>query len=315
MNKQEAQKLERSILSKVSKGRMILGLSGGPDSVFLLHLLKKHDIVAAHLNHKIRSEANKDQDFVEKLCNTLNIPLETIEVDIEEKSQELGRGIEEVGRLYRYEFFRNLAEKHQAKTIITGHHADDNLETILMNFTRGGSLRALAGMSIEDKIDNTHLLRPLIHTPKSKILDYLKLHKIPYLIDASNKDIKYTRNNLRHEVIPRLNEINPNLVSTIARNHQNLAEINDFLDESALAWIKKYSSNNIPVQEFNQLHPALQKAILINLHQLHIGNILNLESIHVQEALQLIHNNIGNKKKKMGKIHLQLKKGRIILKK
>lgn len=315
MNEQQAHKLEQKILAKVPNRKMVLGLSGGPDSVFLLHILRDKKIIAAHLNHQIRQDSDSDQEFVEKLCNKLQIPLETLKVNIMEKSHEIRRGWEETGRIYRYEFFKKIAKKHRATTIVTAHHADDNLETILMNFTRGGGLKALTGMQTEDKIDNKKLLRPLLSVSKEQILEYLDYYGIKYRQDMSNFDTKYTRNNLRHEVIPKLTEINPNIASTVARNHQNLAEINDFLEESALNWIRKHSLTDLPANEFTDLHPALQKSILITLHKLHIGNTQNLESIHVHEAIELIHNNVGNKKKKMGKIEIQLKKGRIVLKK
>ena len=313
MNKQEAKKLKQRILKKIPREKFILGLSGGPDSVFLLHILKDQNIVAAHLNHKIRKEADQDQEFVEKLCNTLDIPLETIKIDIKAESKKSKRGLEETGRIERYKFFKKLAQKHQAKTVITGHHADDNLETILMNFTRGGGLKALAGMKIEDKMNNITLLRPLLHTSKSDILAYLKLNKIPYQNDYTNLDTKYTRNNLRKEIIPKLCKINPNLPSTIARNHQNLAEIDDFLEKESQKWIAKNcldkNFTKFPRGQIIKKHPALQKAILITLYKIHTGHATNLESIHIKETLALIHNNIGNKKKKMGKIEISLKKG------
>lgn len=313
MNKQEAKKLETKVLKNIPKGKLILGLSGGPDSVFLLHILRNHDLIAAHLNHKIRKAADADEKFVKSLCENLEIPLETSQVDIKAKSKSSKRGLEECGRIERYKFFNKLAKKHKTKTIITAHHADDNLETILMNLVRGGSLKALAGMCLEEKFKEHILQRPLLYTSKKEILAYLKLHKIPYCKDLSNLDTTFTRNNLRHKIIPQLSKINPNLPSTIAKNHENLAEISDYLEKESEKWLKKFPKNTFPAKEFTKLHPALQKSILITLHKIHIGNTTNLESIHIKDAITLIHNNIGNKKKRMGKLSLYIQNAWISL--
>ena len=313
MNKQEAKKLEEKVLANVAKSaKYILALSGGADSVFLLHILQNHKLIAAHLNHKIRQESDKDQEFVEKLCQKLEVPLETHSVDIKKIKNK--RGLEENGRIERYKFFNKLAKKHQAKYILTAHHADDNLETILMNFTRGGGLSALSGMEIQSE----NLLRPLLHISKNEILAYLKFHKIKFREDKTNKDTKFTRNFLRHEVIPRLKKINPNIESTIAKNSNNIKEIEDFINKKSLSWIKANASKNhssLPLKKFQKLHPALQKNILRNLHKIISTSNKNLESTHIDEAITLAKRNIGNKKKKMGKINLYINSGRLYLEK
>lgn len=308
MNLQEAKKLENKVLKKLQiflkkTDTVILGLSGGPDSIFLLEILKKLPvkIVAAHLNHNLRKESDKDQEFVKKLHS----PTVTKTRKIAEISRKNKTGIEETGRKIRYDFFQNLAEKYQAKYILTAHHADDNLETIIHNFTRGSTLKGLTGI----REISGQLLRPLLEITKEEILSYLKSKKIRYLKDKSNNSTIYKRNEIRKNIIPKLKNLNPNLAKLTAKNTKNLREIDDFIEKTAQNWVK--TNPRLNAKTFRTLHIALQKQIIRELYKNRIGNTKNLESIHLEEAVNLINNNIGNKQKRIGKLTITIKNSQI----
>ncbi len=309
MKLQEAKKLENKVLEKLKNhlkknDTVILALSGGPDSVFLLEMLKQLPlkIIAAHVNHHLRKESDKDQKFVEALHETI-----TKSAKIAELSKKNKTGIEETGRKVRYDFFQQLAKKHQGKYILTAHHADDNLETIIHNLTRGTTLKGLAGM---EEI-NQNLFRPLLEITKDEIVAYLKFRKIAYLTDKSNKNTIYKRNDIRKNIIPHLKKLNPNLSKLVAKNAKNLREIDDFLEKEAQKWLRQ--NQNLDTKKFRTLHPALQKTILKELHKTHAKTTKNLESIHFEEVLSLINNNIGNKKKKLGQLTVIIKNNQIQL--
>lgn len=323
MKSQELKKLETNILKNLKKlvaplDTVILGVSGGPDSVFLLHFLNKiytkspQKIVVAHINHLTRGiETDRDEKFVKKLAAHYGNIFQCLRLDVPLLSQNLQKGLEETGRLIRYKFLEELAKKYKAKSILTAHHADDNLETIVMNFARGGSLKALAGIKEKESFtEKFSLIRPLLSIPKSQILDYLKSQKIAYRLDKSNTDENYTRNFIRQTVIPALQKINPNLSQSNARNVENLKEINDFMEMEALRILKKIADKKfttLKAGEFRKFHPALQKQILVQLHFHYFGHTQNLEKKHFDEIIHLIKNNVGNKQKSFGQLLFRLK--------
>lgn len=339
MNKQERKKLETKIIKEFSStlkpnDTIVIGISGGPDSIFLLHLLdifrqkNSLNLIITHINHKLRGrESDKDEEFVKKHAEKLKnsekkgelIFYSTISkiISISKKTRA---GIEESGRKVRYDFFKKLAQKHQAKYILTAHHADDNFETILLNLTRGATLQGMIGIQKLTPLKKGPLLyRPLLNITKKEIENYLKEENLKYRIDLSNKDIKYRRNFIRHNIIPEFKKINPNIIQTITKNIENLREIDDLLQTESKEWIKKKSLNKaatkVDAKSFRALHPALQKNILLTLHELHIGNKQDIENNHIKEVITLINNNIGNKKKKLSKLTFSIKANTISIEK
>jgi tRNA(Ile)-lysidine synthase len=307
--------------------RIILGLSGGPDSIFLLHqLLKIQDklsltIVVAHLNHKIRAqESDTDQAFVTSHIkkhqnNNPALILEVQEKNIPALTKTSKENLEAVARKHRYHFFKLLAKKHSCRLVLTAHHADDNIETILLNLTRGTGLQGLTGIETITpypvKPSTLKLFRPLLKLEKKEIIHYLEHHKIPYCTDSSNFDEQYNRNLLRHQVIPKLKSINPNITKTITQNLDIIKGINDFLNQLSDNWIQenyqKTPEMSFPRSSFIKLHKAIQSTILIKIHEKVIGNTSNLQYVNTLEVIQLIDNNIGNKQKRFGKITFYLR--------
>ncbi|MFC1615867.1 tRNA lysidine(34) synthetase TilS [Patescibacteria group bacterium] len=333
MKSQEVKKIDQKsqqILSNyLKKGNsLILGLSGGPDSMFLFHQLINFQkntpckIIATHLNHMIRKkQADMDQEYLENIVKKLENPqiiYESKKIDIKKLSKKNKTSIEEEGTNQRYKFFKQQAKKYQTKYILTAHHANDNLESILMNFVRGTGLVGLSGMQeIQSLNPNLFLLRPLLNFSKNEILNWLKFHKIKYLKDHTNEDTKYRRNFLRHKILPHLLELNPNLAKTASHTSQQIRQTQDYLDKQAQSWIKRNSLNKsitrLNAKSFRKTHEILQKNILRQIHKIHIGHTKNLESIHIDEVLKIINQNIGNKQKKLGKIQISLKRNIIFI--
>ena len=322
MNAQEAKKLENKIIKTLSKNlkkkdSVILGISGGPDSMLLLYFFEKFQqkvpikIIVAHINHKIRKkEADLDEKFVKKYVENFNnkdVIFHATKRDIAKLSQKNKKGLEEMGRKIRYEFFATLQKKYSAKFIVTAHHADDNIETIILNLTRGANLQGLSGMQLLTPT----LLRPLIDITKKQILEYLKLKDIPFKIDKSNNSKIYTRNKIRHDIIPELTKLNPSLAKTIAKNATLMREANHFIETKAKSYLKTQTLTSLDAKSFRKLHPTLQKAVLRELYKEKIGNTKNLENTHIEEAVTLINANIGNKKKKFGKLSLHLNANKV----
>ncbi|MBI4235161.1 tRNA lysidine(34) synthetase TilS [Candidatus Peregrinibacteria bacterium] len=322
MNKQEAKKLEEKILKILNthltkNTKLITAVSGGGDSVFLFHMLLKISakIIIAHVNHQLRKESANDAKFVQNLSKSHGIKVEILRTDIAKLAQKNKEGVEETGRKVRYDFFNKMAKKHQADLIITAHNADDNLETRLLNFTRGASLQGLLGMEIISSHPpkySPQLFRPLLDIDKKEILAYLEFKKIPYRNDETNQDRKYSRNFLRHEIIPKLKKLNPNLIKTSAKNTQNLREIENFLNEEAEKWLKKNSKTAkaktlLNAKTFKKLHTALQKTIIFAIYKTQIGHTKNLESSHLEDILKTLKSPHGNKKKTLNSLTFKIK--------
>lgn len=316
MNKQEIKKLEQKISTIIKtfvqpKETLILGLSGGEDSVFLFQmlLLNKTRFICAHLNHKLRDqESEDDQVFCSKLCKAHNIAIEIKSKNIKKIAQDQKKGIEESARIERYKFFNQLIKKHKAKYILTAHHADDNAETIIKNLARGSSLSGLSGMPTISQ----NIFRPLLNISKSEIIDYLKTKKIPFVYDSSNSDTKYQRNFIRHEILPLFLKLNPSFAKTLSKNSQILKEIDDYLEIQAQKFIKKHSidENKIDAKAFRNLHPAIQKQVIRTICEKY-----DLESNHIEEIIKLISNNVGNKIKTIKNIKFKINSNIIQLEK
>lgn len=205
--------------------RVLVAVSGGPDSVAMLHTLHAHShelgisLHVAHLNHQIRGEqSNIDEDFVCNLVHSLNLPITVERVDVPALRAEMKTGVEEAARVVRHRFLQDTAAGLNINKIAVGHTADDRAESVLLNVVRGcgvdglGSIRPVSG----------NIVRPLIDTTRAQVMAYIAEHSLPYQTDESNEDVTYTRNRIRHELLPWLErEFNPQIKSALVR----LAEI------------------------------------------------------------------------------------------
>ena len=174
---------------------VLVALSGGPDSVALLHILQylrgKYRVMltAAHLDHAIRSESSADREFCRRLCRRLEIKLHSRRFDIIARAKDDKLSVEEAGREARYKYFHSLCEKYSYDKIATGHTADDNAETVIFNITRGSGLRGIAGIPAK----RGKIIRPLLEIEKRELHEYLKDKKIRYLSDLSTRSLDFSR--------------------------------------------------------------------------------------------------------------------------
>lgn len=204
-------------------GRVIVGLSGGADSMALLDLLTLlgYQCVAAHCNFHLRGEeSQRDADFVRRWCNETDIPLQSVDFDTRQYAAERKLSIEMAARELRYEWFEIIRQQQDAEAIAVAHHRDDSVETLLLNLIRGTGIRGLSGISPR----KGRVVRPLLGVTRTQIEHYIVERAIPTVFDSSNHDDRFLRNALRLRVIPLLEELNPSVREAIHRTSQHLAE-------------------------------------------------------------------------------------------
>lgn len=213
---------------------VLVALSGGPDSVALLDLLVRLGrsmrlrIAAVHINHGIRAAASSDERFCERLCEKIGVELTVIREDIPALARRRKRGLEETARDFRYGVFDMLAEQDGYDRIALGHHADDQVETILFRLLRGSGRTGLLGMPIKRE----RIVRPLLAFPRAEILEYLKTRQLDYCTDETNKSLDYSRNYLRHKLLPLIRqEINPQVDRAILNLAELLADEEQLLEQ------------------------------------------------------------------------------------
>jgi tRNA(Ile)-lysidine synthetase-like protein len=272
---------------------IVLACSYGPDSMCLLDILNKLHVklVVAHVNHKLRKESDKEYQDLEKYCQNNNIIFEGSTI-----LKIPQNNIEAYARNYRYNFFYQIIKKYQAKYLFTAHHGDDLIETILMRISRGSSLKGYAGFKIITDAQNYQIIRPLIYLTKDDIIKYNQENKIPYAIDKTNYDEKYTRNKYRHQVLPILKQINPNIHQKFIKFSNTINECSDYLEkETNNLYSTLYHNNSLDLTEFNLLPVLLKKEllrkILLNIYQ---NNINIIDNKHLDLILNLCTNSKPN---------------------
>ena len=226
--------IERHHLLEREK-RYLVALSGGADSVCLLLVLQKlgFSVEAAHCNFHLRDdESDRDEQFCQSLCQRLNVPFHRVDFDTSDYARQHKISIEMAAREQRYEYFHQLLESLGIQGVCVAHHADDNAETLLLNLVRGSGLRGLTGMSPR----RDFVLRPMLEVRREEIEEYLAAQGQTFVTDRSNLQSDFTRNKIRLEILPKLQEINPSVVSelNLTARHSADAErvLNDALDRN-----------------------------------------------------------------------------------
>jgi tRNA(Ile)-lysidine synthetase-like protein len=239
---------------------IVVGVSGGQDSCVLLDLLVKSKlnlkINVCHFNHMLRKKsADLDQNFVKNVCSQFSIPFYSKKFNILRASKFLKKGIEETGRLYRKKFFEKIAAKTRSTIIVLGHHNNDQIETFLMRLIRGTSSKGLSSMSIFDGL----YFRPLLEISKTDIQEYAEKQNISWVEDKTNTDEKYTRNNIRKNLVPSIFKINPNFDETIKNTLEHISDQNTFVANRIQLLerkiVKRIDRNDfiVPLKKFNKL--------------------------------------------------------------
>lgn len=236
----------------IEKGqRVLVGVSGGADSVALLYALHflsarlEFELVVAHLHHGTRGAASDaDMRFVQSLCWRLGVPCFTREVDVPEYARQSGRSLEMEAREVRHSFFADTLKVQCADAVVLAHTADDQAETFLLKLARGAGLRGLAGMSAVQRIRGMRVVRPMLDVPRAEIEAFLNRHGLAWREDASNADPQFRRNRIRHEVLPFLEEtLNPNIRQTLLRTMDVLREEDEWISELAASCLVSVSSS------------------------------------------------------------------------
>lgn len=249
---------------------VIIGLSGGPDSVFLLHTLSQLKesfsltLIAAHLDHGWRKESTHDVQFCKNIAMQYGCPFEHAHAQDIYVTKKTSGSLEEKGRLLRRAFFEQIALSHFSSSIALAHHHDDQIETFFIRLMRGAGLTGLAG--IRPKYKN--YIRPLLCCSKAEILSFLHTHQLPYLEDPTNQDPRFLRNKIRNNIIPILRSCDSRFDTSLERTIRHLQEADDYctvtiektLDQVSLI---KEGQRLISLRPFLTLHPFLQKQILL----------------------------------------------------
>ena len=285
--------IEKIILDTVSeyslfkKGDIVtVALSGGADSVALLYALNQLKdklgitLKAVHLNHQIRGdEALRDENFAKDFCGNLNIPLICERIDVPQFAKSNNLSLETAARKVRY----NLFERVNEGVIATAHTASDNLETMLLNLARGTALDGLCGIPIK----RDYIVRPIIGATREQVEKYCKANDLKFITDSTNLTDDYTRNKIRHKIVPVLKEINPKVESLALKTSKSLSEASTFIKQEAKKYIADFSKGNyLSVENFKTLSPTLAKNIIIEFVKT-IDCEISLENSHIESMYKI----------------------------
>lgn len=296
----------------LSGARVIVGVSGGPDSLMLLHVLRalrneyKLHLHVAHLNHRLRGEESEaDAEFVRAIANEWKLPatIETRNVSGFAQAQHLS--LEEAARRVRYAFLAEVAQREGALLIAVAHHRDDQVETILMHLLRGAGLAGLRGMKhktplrgagfgLDTSFDSAmlFLIRPLLDLTRTEIEEYARAHYLAPRLDRSNFETVYFRNRLRYNVIPFLEALNPNLRDALYRASLSISDDYAFIEQVVAAEMQKMARTEqgaivIARDAWRALHPALQRGTLREAIRRIRGDLRNLGWTHIEDARKI----------------------------
>ena len=272
--------------------RVVVGVSGGADSICLLHvLLELHeygtDIIVAHLDHGIRGkEAKRDSLFVKRTAESLGLKFEQGEADVPRFRKESKLTLEEAARVRRYEFLEETRVKYRADRIATAHTLDDQAETVLMRLIRGSGRKGLSGIP---PVSNGVIIRPLIETPRREIEKYLVSNGIKWIEDSTNKLRTIHRNRIRLDLLPELEKYNPKIKETLSRTSDLLRIEEDYIDREAKKYFRRIftpgeSELKGDLRKFRRLHQALRLSVLrLAIQGLEKG-LKNITSLHIMAA-------------------------------
>ncbi len=328
--------MEEKILKTIKKynlisngDKIVVAVSGGPDSMCLLNILKNLrqkfniELFVAHINHMIREEADSETEYVKNYCEKNNIKCFIKRANVLEMAKEQKKGTEEMGRIVRYDFFEYVANEVSADKIAIAHTENDNAETILMNLMRGASLEGLKGIEpIRGKY-----IRPLIECNREEIEKYCEINKLDPKFDKTNNDNTYTRNKIRNLLIPYIKkEFNPNIIETLNRlavlARQDATYFNKIVKESYADILLYENINNLnenlekhiilDLKKFNKLEYVIKSRVLLYTINKLLGTTKGIEKINIEDMIKLCEKNIGNKCLIPNKnVKIYVKKGKI----
>lgn len=278
---------------------IVIGLSGGPDSMALFDLLVKYqkkvniNIVVAHVNHNVRKVSNKEAIFVENYVKKYNVVFESMKID-----KYGDDNFENEARNIRYHFFGELIKKYNAKYLLTAHHGDDLIETILMRIVRGSTLKGYAGFKEIVERDNYTIIRPLISFNKEEIIKYDKSNKIPYCIDKTNFMNIHTRNRYRSNILPLLYKEQKDVNSKFLKYSKLLESYSNYIDSITEDKIKEvYKDNTLYIDKYNELDDLIKSRVLnYILEYTYSDDMFVIHDKHIELISNLINSDKKNSK-------------------
>ncbi|HEX4949904.1 MAG TPA: tRNA lysidine(34) synthetase TilS [Blastocatellia bacterium] len=249
--------------------RILVAVSGGADSTALLDALarwkKSEHLFAAHLNHLLRgAESNEDETFVRAITRHLNVPIFVAQENVAAYAIREKKNLEAVARRLRYDFLLRTAEQCQSYTIVTAHTQDDQVETILMRLLRGTSAAGLQGIEVCRELSATvRLVRPMLEITRAEVLAHCAQYELSFRHDSSNDSAEFTRNRIRHELLPLLQSFNPDFTRTLLRTASQLHEDDAYLQAEAAGWVDELvEDQTLNFKPLLGLAAALRRRIL-----------------------------------------------------
>lgn len=289
---------------------LILAVSGGPDSMAMLgwYLENPPDfsLTVAHVHHGLRPESDQEAETLRKFCEASQIPLRMLRCHVREE-MEKGETVESAARRIRYGFFRTVAEETGATHIATAHTADDQCETMLLHLIHGAGPRGLGGILPKRKEGALTIIRPLLNCTKQDAIAFCEEHRIPYASDPSNQDLTYTRNRIRHRVLPEMEAINPKIREALCRTAKALQTQQQALEKRTEAFLQAHPE--LPLEPILAL-PEGERAEILRTVFAKEGKILTAEQ--TDQALALVNKGSGSVEFDR-KFRLYAGQGRLIL--
>lgn len=288
--------------------RVIVALSGGADSVCLLHLLAELreelevELKAVHVHHGLRGEeADRDAAFAEKTAEMAGIPCLVVQKDVAGYAKISGKSVEEAGRELRYQVFEEAAASWGGAKIAVAHHREDQAETILHNLFRGSAIKGLSGMAPV----RGAVVRPLLCVSRTEILKFLEEHGLEYCEDSTNASEDYTRNRLRHRLIPEIcREINAGAVEHIVNAGERLRQADEYFEKMAADFWEQYGTEEIRDGRRRsgiavttlECQPEIVKGYIIrNMMEMRIGTMKDITSFHIEQICALAGKGTGKR--------------------
>lgn len=287
--------------------RVLIGVSGGPDSVALLHLLYSKieeygiSIHVVHVNHMLRPEADTEAQYVEALALQYHLPFRLYTVDVRDYAAKHGMSLEQAGHTVRFQCFRDAKTHWNINKLALGHHRDDRAESALLHIVQGCGLDGLTAMppvDVWEVQDQSGLIRPLAQVSKEDILQYCKEQALHYFIDATNLEPEYLRNRIRLELLPQMEQYNPRIADALVRLQDSCSADLDYITSQVQDLWEQHGSMHdnsaiFPAEVFRIQHIAIQRRILRLMYQKWNGSTVNLSFAQIEQMRKIAMQNTG----------------------
>jgi len=302
VNKVKAYIIDNNLINKGEK--VLVALSGGPDSVCLLHILYKLksdfniELGAAHVNHMLRgNEAIEDEEYSRKLCESLGVEFFSTRIDIHKISKEKGISEEMAGREERYNFFKEIKLAKGYNKVAVAHNLNDQAETVIMNLMRGSGIEGLCGIRVKRQ---GGIIRPVLCLSRDEIEEYCRINDLKPRIDKTNLENIYSRNKIRHDILPYMKEnFNENIIETINRMSKLIQIDNDYLNKEVELNYSRYCEKRSDSLTISKGAFSLDLALLTRLIKKSLFNFSekykNIEMKHIYEVIELSKNTTNKK--------------------